>query len=449
VGSLTTTAVEALKASGKTRNERVSLGGSLVARGLSESVRYYFRYKHKGTHHRHPFGDHARNGDMTGSAEFTAFTLSGARARAVTLSALQKEHGDLIGYLREQRQTSQDAVKKATTARQTNEQHTRDYSLSKLCESYWTHLQQQGKPSAQDVRNSLTRWVVKKHAKLATTKASEITTEDILSILRAIIADGKQVTTNRVRSYLSSAYSHGMGSITDPLISSHASGFKLTSNPVLTIKPVAKFEKAGERVLNNGELAELLTRLDKMNSLSSKAVTLSLRLGGQRITQLLAATEYNTDNQTLTLKDIKGRRTHARAHVLPVVSVVEPLIVQAFENPRSRRSGLYGGLTMQTISNEIRGISTLMTKKGSEPFGWRDLRRTCETMLASMGISKDLRAQLQSHGLSGVQERHYDKHSYIDEKRAALEAWNQRLDELKAGKVMASNVVSLERAEAS
>jgi integrase len=445
VGRLTTAAVEGLKATGKARYEPVPLGGSLMARGLVASVGYYFHYKHTGKHYRYPFGEHLRNGDTTGTTESTAYTLSGARARAIALSALQKEHGDLIGYLREQRQASQDAVQKATTARQTNEQNTRDYSLSKLCESYWTHLQQQGKPSAQDVRNSLTRWVVKKHAKLATTKASEITTDDILTILRAIIADGKQVTTNRVRSYLSSAYSHGMGSITDPLISSHASGFKLTSNPVLTIKPVAKFEKAGERVLNNDELAEFLKRLSKMSSPSSKAVMLSLRLGGQRITQLLAATEYSTDNQTLTLKDIKGRRTHARAHVLPVLSAVEPLILEAFKNPHPRRTGLYGGLTMQTISNEIRGISKLMTKKGSEPFGWRDLRRTCETMLASMGISKDLRAQLQSHGLSGVQERHYDKHNYIDEKQAVLEAWNARLDELKAGKKATNNVVAIIR----
>ncbi len=160
MASLTTTAVEALKGTKKARYERVSLGGSILARGLTESVRYYFHYKHDGKHHRYPFGEHARNGDMTGTAESTAYTLSGARARAVTLSALQKEHGDLIGYLREQQQASQDAVKKATIARQTNEQHTRDYSLSKLCESYWHHLQHQGKPSAKDVRNSLKRWVI-------------------------------------------------------------------------------------------------------------------------------------------------------------------------------------------------------------------------------------------------------------------------------------------------
>ncbi len=70
-------------------------------------------------------------------------------------------------------------------------------------------------------------------------------------------------------------------------------------------------------------------------------------------------------------------------------------------------------------------------------------------MLAGMGVSKDLRAQLQSHGLSGIQERHYDKHSYIDEKRITLEAWNQRIDTLMAGTTQAGNVIALERAATS
>nr|BAL53116.1 hypothetical protein HGMM_F04D09C13 [uncultured Gammaproteobacteria bacterium] len=32
----------------------------------------------------------------------------------------------------------------------------------------------------------------------------------------------------------------------------------------------------------------------------------------------------------------------------------------------------------------------------------REIRRTCETRMAEMGIGKDLRAQIQSHGLGGV-----------------------------------------------
>jgi len=34
---------------------------------------------------------------------------------------------------------------------------------------------------------------------------------------------------------------------------------------------------------------------------------------------------------------------------------------------------------------------------------------------------------LQSHGLGGVQSRHYDRHTYMDEKREALQRWEQHL----------------------
>lgn len=83
-----------------------------------------------------------------------------------------------------------------------------------------------------------------------------------------------------------------------------------------------------------------------------------------------------------------------------------------------------------------------------EPFDLRDIRRTCETMLAGMGISRDTRAQLLSHGLSGVQAAHYDRHSYTDEKRAALVAWEKRLDDIATGKKSA-NVVSIKRKRAT
>ena len=65
-----------------------------------------------------------------------------------------------------------------------------------------------------------------------------------------------------------------------------------------------------------------------------------------------------------------------------------------------------------------------------EPFDLRDIRRTVETMLAGLGISRDVRAQLLSHGLSGVQNQHYDRHQYMDEKREALIIWEQHLEKI-------------------
>lgn len=92
-----------------------------------------------------------------------------------------------------------------------------------------------------------------------------------------------------------------------------------------------------------------------------------------------------------------------------------------------------------TCSKRVTEISTAM---GGEPFTVRDVRRTVETLPARMGVSKDVRAQLLSHGLSGVPVQHYDRHGYMDEKARALEAWERELGTIQAGKT-GSNVVRM------
>ena len=64
---------------------------------------------------------------------------------------------------------------------------------------------------------------------------------------------------------------------------------------------------------------------------------------------------------------------------------------------------------------------------GGQSFRLGDIRRTAETMLASLGFSLDLRGQLLSHGLGGVQNRHYDKHDYMPEKLKMLKAWEAHI----------------------
>jgi hypothetical protein len=77
----------------------------------------------------------------------------------------------------------------------------------------------------------------------------------------------------------------------------------------------------------------------------------------------------------------------------------------------------------QAPGKRLRQIRKAM---GCEPFDLRDVRRTAESMLAAQGVSRDLRAQLLSHGLSGVQQR-YDRYDYIREKCEALLAWEAHL----------------------
>ena len=83
----------------------------------------------------------------------------------------------------------------------------------------------------------------------------------------------------------------------------------------------------------------------------------------------------------------------------------------------------------------------------SKPFRGGDIRRTVETVLAeTLQISTDTRAQLLSHGLSGVQATVYDRGQHLGSKRAALRAWCDLLADIALGVDAAGgNVVPIKR----
>jgi hypothetical protein len=63
-----------------------------------------------------------------------------------------------------------------------------------------------------------------------------------------------------------------------------------------------------------------------------------------------------------------------------------------------------------------------------EGFQTKRLRSGVETVLAKAKVSSEMRGRLQSHGIAGVQARHYDGHDYMDEKREALIALHRLLE---------------------
>lgn len=58
--------------------------------------------------------------------------------------------------------------------------------------------------------------------------------------------------------------------------------------------------------------------------------------------------------------------------------------------------------------------------------------------MGELGISKELRDRIQNHAFQDVSTKHYDRYSYLPEKRRALEAWEARL----AGTDPSINVVN-------
>jgi integrase len=112
-----------------------------------------------------------------------------------------------------------------------------------------------------------------------------------------------------------------------------------------------------------------------------------------------------------------------------------PLLPEAAAALEAMQGGVHGdyvftvtqglqGASYGVVQNRVRDVCTAMQEAGELEGGTftpGDLRRTVETRLAAAGVSLEIRAQLQSHGLGGIQAKHYDRHDYIAEKHGALE----------------------------
>jgi integrase len=201
----------------------------------------------------------------------------------------------------------------------------------------------------------------------------------------------------------------------------------VTANPARDLTPIEGANKARDRALS---LAELRAYWKRIQAPEHAPLRFHLLTGCQRVQQLARATQhdFDSDTQSLRLLDNKGRRTSARQHHVPVLP-------SALEAMREMQGGTFGpyvftltgggsGADYAGIFKRVHKIADAMREAGELPGGTftpGDLRRTVETRLADSGVSRDVRARLQSHGLGGVQERHYDRADYLPQTRAALE----------------------------
>ncbi|WP_156820464.1 integrase family protein [Thioalkalivibrio thiocyanodenitrificans] len=358
----------------------------------------------------------------------------GARQEAARLQSMVDQGIDPREAEREQKAAR--AAKRAEQERVRKEAEARaKHTTRALLEAYSRHLEAKGKrASAAATRTMFERHVFTPFPEVADKPARDVAPLEIAAIVRRVMEKGKERTAGALRSYLSAAYNAAARAPFDARLPSDLIPFAVEVNPV---QPIAAIPvKPRDRTLTPDELRAYMNGLG--DELADQALRLALYAGGQRIAQLLRARveDWSPDTKTMRLFDAKGRRQTPREHLLPLApkaaAMVSDLVTRAKEQDAphlffQRRRRMDAG----TPGKRLAEIAAAM---GGEPFTVADVRRTCETLLAGMGISREIRAQLLSHGLAGVQVAHYDRHSYADEKRRALAKWERRLAAIAAEK---------------
>jgi len=429
--------------------------GTLAIKGTATGGAAYFRYTTSaGTRDTLPLG----SVDWRGK---DGLTLDEARAKAGELSKLyQSGVKDVRAHLEAQEAAQQAAEAQrlaseaaALDARRAATEAKQRFTLSAMLSEYIGFLERGGKvKGAVDARSAFKVHVLEAHPSIAYLPAREITPDHVALLVRTVREAGKERMAGSLRSYLKAAFGLAARARFDSSAPSALIGFKVAVNPVDPIPAIPV--RAGNRHLSPSELGAYLRSLG--DSLPDLALRLALLAGGQRMAQLLRVRvgDFNPLNGTLRLWDPKGRRREPREHLVPLgptaAALVEALTQRARieaakqVNPDPNPSlFLSTGGAVMNIGTPGGRVGEIASQMGGEPFDVRDLRRTVETLMASLSIHGDIRAQLMSHGLGGVQNQHYDRFSYLEEKRAAQVAWESFLTRLEAGEALPSNVIPI------
>lgn len=341
------------------------------------------------------------------------------------------------------------AAKREAEARDSAERAGRERdraTLGDLLMAYIALLEQGKKASASKVRAELVRTVQEPFPDLWDMPAGNVTADDLLRVLGRLVRAEKWRQAEKTRAYLRAAYQANVASRNDAGTSHLYRKFRHVANIAADLAPITRpvgeedDGESGARALSVDELRFYWNRIRTMPGQHGALLRFHLLSGAQRAEQLARLSERHLDRDagTVTMLDTKGRRKRPRRHVVPLLPEARAAIDQMAGTAGpflfSLDHGKHGA-GYHTLRAAVLRVAEAMKETGeiAETFTPGTLRATVETRLAAAAVSKEVRAQLQSHGLGGVQDRHYDRHDYLDEKREAL----QRLRELmEPGKVV-------------
>ena len=410
---LTDKEIKAAIASGGTGWLSQSLGsrqGSLCLRYWPTGRAWYFAYNAGGKTKRLVIEPDASTGPN--------LTLAQARLKATDLAKERRDapEGDLIAH----RKTTAAAVK-----------HKARLTLNILLAAYVEDLRQRGKSSAKSVEMEFRR-LLTDYPDLEDREAATITPDEWASILRRYgLDDGTVRKMQKIRAYVRAAYKHASSASLNPLAKASTTQ-QINVNPLTSIPPGPASVR--NRALSETEFRAFWKIVTETDHPIARSIEAMIRMGGQRFSQLARSRLTDYVDGTLVLWDAKGRRTEPRRHVLPVrgcgKALLDALGARSMEIGSEWLFTVSGAnpIDLTAASRFVTDVSRRMVRDGAatSPFRMMDIRRSLETHLADMGVHKDIRAQLQSHGLGGVQDRHYDKSEYTQQKidaLAKLERW--------------------------
>jgi integrase len=396
--------------------QKIKPSGALqVRKQASTAVAFYWRFSIGTKSERVAIGLYDPSAAPKSLAATTkGFSVSAAVRAAETLALRHHQHradGGHPALIAAER----DAKRAAQAAHQQAGQHT----LENLLNHYSAHLEQLGRTAHRETRSIFKLHVIQPWPKVAALPAKEVTGEQIADMMRLVTDAGKGRTANKLRSYVRAAYQTAKASRSKASIPLHFKAYNVSHNPAVDTDPDESQNRADKNPLTTDEMRSYWQIIKPMSGFKGAVLRLHLLTGGQRIEQLVRLRTCDIATDSIRLYDGKGRPGKPpRIHSVPLLPDTQTAL-QACEPKGEYALSTDGGdthLAATTLS-----AWAVEAAVGIKEFRAKRIRSGVETLLASAEVSSEIRGRLQSHGVAGVQARHYDGYDYMKEKRRALE----------------------------
>ena len=300
---------------------------------------------------------------------------------------------------------------------------------------------------------------VYKHKNIINKKAKNITEEDISYILSKMIfcdpddpsREVKRPIVNRVRSYLSSAFSWAKKYDNSPRKIDKKAKYNIKNNPVTDIEVMSDYEnKEGKEQFNDRDVWILWNHSVAITGKTGHMIRLLFALGGVRQEHLLKLKwcDVQLDEGLypahIVLCTQKGRSNDKIYYTIPLNDIAKKEF-QILKNITGRctyvfsgrgRSGEDTGKPMaNSFSKPINNILRFMKESlnlddVSKPTIGR-IRTTVTTRAKEAGCDPFIFEMIQMHNQKmTVTKKHYDKYEYINEKKHNLEIWESYLNNI-------------------
>jgi integrase len=244
----------------------------------------------------------------------------------------------------------------------------------------------------------------------------EITKRDVVEVISAIEQRGAPVAANKALKSIKTFLRWCVGRAV--LDQSPAEGIPLPAKEI-----------ARDRVLNDEELAQVILAARKMGHYGG--IVELLALTGQRREEVarIMRDELDLARRIWTLP--KSRTKNAKAHVVHLSEQSMDVLVRAGKGGPLVFSML-GTKPFNEFSRAKRRLDQL---SGVTRWRLHDLRRTCVSGMARLGIAPHVADKILNHqtgAISGVAAV-YQRHEFIAERREALERWGAHVARIVAG----------------